>query len=49
MTASAHPAGTPGALRHVGGEVGKPNQTIFVEQLGHSDDELATWRKDGAI
>ncbi len=40
---------TPGAVRNFGGELGEHNRSIFVEQLGHTDVELGTWRKDGVI
>jgi hypothetical protein len=36
-------------VRNFGGELGEHNRSIFVEQLGHSDDELETWRRDGVI
>jgi crotonobetainyl-CoA:carnitine CoA-transferase CaiB-like acyl-CoA transferase len=40
---------TPGSMRNLGGELGEHNRSIFVEQLGHSEDDLKTWRKDGVI
>jgi crotonobetainyl-CoA:carnitine CoA-transferase CaiB-like acyl-CoA transferase len=40
---------TPGAVRNLGGDLGEHNRSIFVDELGHTDDELETWRKDGVI
>ncbi len=40
---------TPGSVRHFGGELGEHNRAILVEQLGHSDDDLEKWRKDGVV
>jgi crotonobetainyl-CoA:carnitine CoA-transferase CaiB-like acyl-CoA transferase len=40
---------TPGSVRNLGGEIGEHNRSVFVEQLGHTDDDLEQWRKDGVI
>jgi crotonobetainyl-CoA:carnitine CoA-transferase CaiB-like acyl-CoA transferase len=40
---------TPGRVRNLGGEVGEDNRLVYVEELGHDDEELDAWRKDGVI
>lgn len=40
---------TPGRIRHVGADLGEHNTDIFVDELGHTDQELETWRGQGVI
>lgn len=40
---------TPGEVRNFGGEIGEHNRDVFVGQLGHSDEDIETWRKEGVI
>ncbi len=40
---------TPGRIRHLGPELGEHNHEIFVEELGYPEEELAKWKKEGAI
>jgi len=40
---------TPGRIRHVGAELGEHNNDIFVDELGHTDQDLETWRGQGVI
>jgi crotonobetainyl-CoA:carnitine CoA-transferase CaiB-like acyl-CoA transferase len=40
---------TPGSIRNLGGDIGEHNRSVFVEQLGHTDDDLDRWRRDGVI
>jgi formyl-CoA transferase len=50
-TANVRPilSATPGRVRNFGGEVGEDNRLVYVEELGHDDEELDAWRKDGVI
>jgi crotonobetainyl-CoA:carnitine CoA-transferase CaiB-like acyl-CoA transferase len=50
-TANVRPilSATPGRVRNLGGEVGEDNRLVYVEELGHDDEELDGWRKDGVI
>lgn len=40
---------TPGAVRHVGPELGEHNEAIYRDLLGLSDDDLSSLRADGVI
>jgi crotonobetainyl-CoA:carnitine CoA-transferase CaiB-like acyl-CoA transferase len=40
---------TPGRVRNFGGEVGEDNRMVYIDELGHDDDELEAWKKDGVI
>ncbi len=40
---------TPGKVRHLGPDLGAHNHEVFVEQLGHTEDELDRWRSEGVI
>jgi len=42
-------AGTPGAVRHAGREMGADNSEIFEQRLGLSGEELAALKNDGII
>jgi len=42
-------SGTPGSVRNFGGELGEHNRSIYVELLGHTDEEVQDWKKDGVI
>jgi crotonobetainyl-CoA:carnitine CoA-transferase CaiB-like acyl-CoA transferase len=50
-TANVRPilSATPGRVRNFGGEIGEDNRLVYVEELGHDDEELDAWRKDGVI
>jgi len=38
-----------GRIDHLGPAPGEHNREIFVDRLGHSDEELVHWRREGAI
>ena len=40
---------TPGTVRHFGGETGEHNRSIYVEELGHGEEELRAWNEEGVI
>ncbi len=40
---------TPGSIRHLGRALGVDNRAVFVEQLGHSDEDIEKWRREGVI
>lgn len=40
---------TPGAVRHVGPELGEHTDEVLGELLGHSAEEIATWREKGIV
>jgi crotonobetainyl-CoA:carnitine CoA-transferase CaiB-like acyl-CoA transferase len=40
---------TPGKVRHLGRDLGSDNLSVLVEELGHSEDELDKWRREGVI
>jgi crotonobetainyl-CoA:carnitine CoA-transferase CaiB-like acyl-CoA transferase len=40
---------TPGRIDHLGPARGEHNREIFVDRLGHSEEELIRWRREGAI
>lgn len=40
---------TPGKVRHLGRDLGSDNRAVFVQQLGHTEDEIEQWRREGVI
>ncbi len=40
---------TPGAIRHLGAELGAHNEEIFAGELGYSRDDLEAWRREGVV
>jgi formyl-CoA transferase len=40
---------TPGSIRHLGPGLGEHNRDIFLGELGHSEEELLQWSKEGVI
>ena len=40
---------TPGQIRHLGPELGAHNREIFVEEMGHSEEDLAEWKGEGTV
>jgi formyl-CoA transferase len=40
---------TPGQVRHTGRPLGADNESVYVEELGHSSEELEQWRQSGVI
>jgi crotonobetainyl-CoA:carnitine CoA-transferase CaiB-like acyl-CoA transferase len=40
---------TPGAVRNFGGTLGEHNESIYVDELGHSEEDLERWAKEGVI
>lgn len=40
---------TPGSIRNFGGEIGEHNRAIYLDQLGHGEEEVEQWRRDGTI
>jgi crotonobetainyl-CoA:carnitine CoA-transferase CaiB-like acyl-CoA transferase len=40
---------TPGKVRHAGPRMGQHNDTVYVDELGMSDEELAQLRADGIV
>jgi formyl-CoA transferase len=40
---------TPGAVRHVGPELGEHTDEVLGELLGHSAEEIAAWREKGIV
>ena len=40
---------TPGALRHLGPDLGAHNRAIYVEKLGYSDADLEGWKAEGVV
>ena len=40
---------TPGAIRHAGRPIGADNREVFVERLGHTEEELKAWCRDGVM
>ena len=40
---------TPGQIRHLGPELGEHNREIFEKELGHSEEDLAGWKNEGAV
>ncbi len=41
--------GTPGAIRHLGRELGADNRAVYVDELGYTDEALARLRQTGTI
>jgi formyl-CoA transferase len=39
---------TPGTVRHLGRDLGSDNRAVY-GQLGHSDEEIDKWRREGVI
>jgi crotonobetainyl-CoA:carnitine CoA-transferase CaiB-like acyl-CoA transferase len=40
---------TPGRINHLGPMVGAHNKDLFVDELGHSVEDLKRWKAEGAI
>jgi len=40
---------TPGTVRSAGRPLGADNHAVYVERLGHTEEELAAWREAGVI
>ena len=40
---------TPGSIRNFGGAIGEHNGAIYLDQLGHDEEEMRQWKQDGTI
>jgi formyl-CoA transferase len=40
---------TPGSIRNLGGELGEHNRAIYLDQLGHNEEEMKAWKREGTI
>ncbi len=40
---------TPGSVRSIGPGLGEHNREIYIDQLGHSEEEFASWLAEGLI
>lgn len=40
---------TPGSVRNFGGTLGEHNRSIYVDELGHGEEDLERWAKEGVI
>jgi formyl-CoA transferase len=40
---------TPGSIRNFGGELGEHNRSVYVDQLGHDEEEMEAWKREGTI
>jgi crotonobetainyl-CoA:carnitine CoA-transferase CaiB-like acyl-CoA transferase len=40
---------TPGSVRNFGGELGEHNRMVYMDELGHDEEEMKAWKRDGTI
>jgi len=40
---------SPGSIRHLGPDLGAHNHEIYVNELGHSEEELQEWKVSGVV